>query len=119
MKRGWKTWQFWVVLLGNLVSLASAAKGIMPPQAALILNTALATLYNIIRGMAKSDEEGVREWWKASETWVAAATQLNNGIVMAQQGGVNAEWMATTSTVIAAAIALARDLSHKQPETAK
>jgi hypothetical protein len=116
IKRGWKTLSFWLVLIGHLGSLVAAAQGVLDPKLALILNTILAVLYNILRGVNKSQEEGVREWWKTTEVWMSVGSQLSAGSLALQQGGINPAWLVTASTVLNAVLALSRDLSHKQPE---
>lgn len=116
IKRGWKTPYFWLVLIGHLGALVAAAQGVLDPKLALILNTVLAVLYNVLRGVNKSQEEGVREWWKTTEVWMSVGSQLSAGSLALQQGGINPTWLVTASTVLNAVLALSRDLSHKQPE---
>ena len=119
IKRGWKTVSFWVTLLGNVASLLAAMKGILPTNVALICGVALTAFYNILRGAQKSEEMGIREWWKTSEFWLSAGTMASTSLVSLQQGGVNDPWVMTANSILAGVMTVARDLSNKQPETPK
>lgn len=114
-KRGWKTFAFWISLIGNLATIAGASAGYIPPESALIINTILATVYNILRGVAKSEEEGVRPWYVTTESWLSIGTQLNNGILTLQHGGINPQWLVVSGIIINGITAMVRDLAHQQP----
>ena len=116
IKRGWKTVSFWLVLVGHLGALAAAVQGSLDPQTALILNIALATLYNMLRSISKSQEAGVREWWKTTEVWVGIGTQLSAGLMALQSKGINPSWMAVSLAILNGVMVFGRDMSHKQPE---
>lgn len=117
IKRGWKTLSFWITLLGNLLTLAGVLKGIIPALTALVVMTVLTAFYNILRGAQKSEEEGVRSWWKTTEFWMGVGTEISKAFIALQGGGISPAWMATLSTVLAGSMTIARDLSHKEPGT--
>lgn len=119
VKRGWKTLGFWVTLLGNMTALVTALNGIIPATTAAIVSGAITALYTVLRGAQKSEEAGVREWYKTSEFYMAVGSQLGTVLLTLQQNGVNAAWVATSSTILSGVLAISRDLSHKQPETPK
>jgi hypothetical protein len=117
IKTGYKTLAFWITFVGSLLSLAAAAKGFMPPQYSLIVTTALVTIYNILRGLAKADSAvTTKPFWATTETWMGVLGQVSAGILALQQGGVNAKWETTAATVIAAAMTLSRDLRALDPQ---
>ncbi len=116
IKRGWKTVTFWLVLVGHLGALAGAAQGALDPKMALILNVALAALYNILRGVTKSQEEGVREWYKATEVWLGICSQISAALMTLQGKGIDPAWMATALAILNGVMVFCRDMSHKQPE---
>jgi hypothetical protein len=115
-KRGWKTLSFWVTLLGSLGSLAASVQGFLPAEYALIINTVLVTLYNILRGADKALESSSRPTWLSTEVWLGIVGQLNNGVLALQQGGVNEKWVMTSAAILAAAMSLGRDLANLEPE---
>ena len=52
-KPGYKTTEFWLTLLGNLVTIVGNLKGIIPGQAAAIALVVLDGVYGIMRGLVK------------------------------------------------------------------
>lgn len=116
IKRGWKSLAFWVTLLGNVLGVLASVKGILPATAVVIGGAALTSLYTILRGAQKTEESGVREWWKTTEFWLSVGTSLSGGLVSVQQGGVNPAWIASANTVLAGVLGIARDLAHKEPK---
>jgi len=117
--RGWKTVSFWVTLFGSLGSLAASVQGFLPPEYALLINTALVTVYNVLRGLNKADDMSSRPTWQSTEVWMGIMGQLNNGVLALQQGGVNEKWVMVSAAVLAAAMTLSRDLSNIEPTPAK
>lgn len=115
IKRGWKTPHFWVTLLGLGISLAGSLQGFLTPPQALILNTALGTIFNIFRGAEKADEPGIRPWYQSTEVLIGALGQVNNGVIALQSGGISAPELTTAVSVLAIAMKIARDLSNLQP----
>lgn len=115
IQRGWKTPIFWLVLIGHLGALVGAAQGSLNPQTALILNVVLAVLYNVLRSYVKSQEEGVREYWKTTEFYITIGSQLSAGLMALQTGGLDAKWITVALAVLNGVAVFGRDLSHKQP----
>jgi len=117
IKSGWKTLSFWVTLIGSLASLAAAVKGFIPANYSLLITTALVTVYNILRGLAKADSAAVTgPMWATTETWMGILGQVSAGMLALQQGGINAKWMTVAASVIATAMALSRDLRALDPK---
>jgi hypothetical protein len=117
IKSGWKTVSFWVTLLGSLISLAAAVKGFIPANYSLMITTALVTVYNVLRGLAKADSSAVTgPMWATTEMWMGILGQVNAGILALQQGGINAKWETTAAAVIAVAMAFSRDLRALDPK---
>lgn len=115
IKRGWKTPAFWITLFGNLSALAAATQGLMDPKVALMVTTGLTAGYNILRGMAKSNEDGVRGWHISTEVWIGIGAILEAAIMTLQQGGIDYKWLTTAGIVLAGVMKIARDLSVQQP----
>lgn len=115
-KRGWKKLSFWVTLFGSLGALAASVQGFMPPEYALLINTALVTIYNILRGADKAMEASSQPTWKSTEVWMGLMGQLNNGVLALQQGGVNEKWVMASAAVLAAGMSLGRDLANLEPD---
>lgn len=114
IKRGWKTWGFWVTLLGNVGALVVAIKGVIPATLALIIMTSVTGLYTVVRGWQKIDEENVKPIYQTTEFWMTLGAEASKAFVALQQGGVNPAWMATASALLAALLGVARDLAHKE-----
>lgn len=114
IKRGWRTWQFWVALLGNVISLFAAVKGFIPATVGLIIATALTGVYTLVRGWQKIDEENVKPIFRTTEFWLTLGTEFSKALVALQAGGVNPAWFGAASAVLAAILGLARDLAHKE-----
>jgi hypothetical protein len=116
IKRGYKSVAFWLVLVGHLGALAAAAQGALDPKIALIANTVLAVLYNVLRASTKSQETGVREYWKTTEFYITVGSQLSAGLMALQAGGLDAKWITVSLAVLNGVAVFGRDMSHKQPE---
>ncbi len=114
-KTGWKTIPFWITLIGTLLSFVAALKGIIPPTAALVVTTALTLFYNVLRGATKADVSGTKPIFQTTEFWIGVLSQVANAIVTLQTGGVNPQWLATTATIVAAAMAAGQNLAGQQP----
>lgn len=118
-KKTKKWFHFGVTVIGVLLSTAGALTGVIPPQTQLIITTILQTIYNIVRGADKADNHEIKGTLTTSEFWMTAATELQKGIVMAQTGGINPEWLATSSAVIGAALSFGQNLAARAPNPAK
>jgi len=53
MKSGWKTSEFWTVVVANLITIVSGAKGLIPDQTGVIVVASLTAVYTILRSMVK------------------------------------------------------------------
>jgi hypothetical protein len=112
-----KKWlQFTVTLLGTLASTAAALTGVIPPQAQLIATTVLQALYNILRGAEKAESSDVKGTLRTTEFWMSGLTEVQKGLVSVQMGGINPEWMATSTALIGAALAFGQNLASRIPE---
>lgn len=116
MERNWKEVSFWVSLVGSLAGFAGALSGVIPPATAMLITTGLGTVYNLLKGFQKAETEGVRPPLQSREFWIGAMTILSNGLIEAKTAGVDGEWVAITSAVIAGAMAAAQNLGAKQPK---
>lgn len=54
VKSGWKTTEFWVAIVGNLITVVSVAQGVLPAKYAVVAGSVLNGLYFVSRGLAKS-----------------------------------------------------------------
>jgi len=118
VKTGWKTIKFWVTFLGTLASTAAALTGIIPPPAQLIITTVLQAIYNIVRGAEKMESTEAKGIFTTTEFALTALGEIQKGIVAAQTGGINPEWMATATTIVGMALAAGQSLAAREPEKA-
>jgi hypothetical protein len=117
LKRGYKKVAFWISFVGTLMSTVGALIGFVPPQLALIANTSLTAIYNILRGLDKAQEPGVRPLVQTTEFWQGVAGEFSNAIVQMQTGGVDSQYFHAAQTFIAAIMAASQNLGSRQPET--
>jgi len=110
-----KWFHFAVVLVGTLGSTAAALTGVIPAQAQLIATTALQSIYNILRGADKSDTSEVKGVFRTTEFWLSALTEIQKSIVALQVGGINPEWLATTSAIVGTTLAAGQNLAARTP----
>lgn len=111
-----KKWvHFTVTLLGTLLTTAGSLTGIIPPVYQVVAVTVLQALYNIIRGADKADNQAVVGTLRTTEFWLTALTEVQKGIVTTQMGGVNPDWLATSSTIIGMALAAGQNLAARAP----
>lgn len=54
VKSGWKTTEFYLTILSNLITIAGALNGIIDPKTAAIVLAVLNGLYTTLRTIAKS-----------------------------------------------------------------
>jgi hypothetical protein len=55
-KAGWKTTEFWVTVVINLISVVGVLKGILPAQTAAIILAVLDGLYGVLRTLIKEPD---------------------------------------------------------------
>lgn len=111
-----KWFHFTVTLIGTLGSTAAALTGVIPAPVQLVATTVLQALYNIIRGADKADNAEIKGTLRTTEFWLTALTEIQKGIVATQMGGINPEWLATSSTVVGMALAAGQNLAARKPE---
>lgn len=116
IKRGWKKVSFWVSFLGTLLSVVAALSGVLTPYISLIINTTLTLFYNILRGLDKADEVGIRPIVQTTEFWQGAMGEASNAIVALHTGGIDPAWLHTAEMLIAMGMAAAQNLAAQQPE---
>lgn len=115
VKTGWRTISFWITALGTLASTAAALTGIIPPQAQLIATTILTALYNVLRGAQKMESSDTKGLFTTTEFALTTLGEIQKGIVAAQTGGINPEWMATATMIVGAALAAGQNLASRTP----
>lgn len=118
-KKTKKWFHFGVTIAGVLASTVASLSGVIPPQAQLIVATVLQTIYNIVRGADKATDAEVKGTFRTTEFWLTALTELQKGIVVAQAGGVNPDWLVTTSTIVGMALAAGQNLAARAPDPTK
>jgi hypothetical protein len=116
VKRGYKTVSFWLAVCSSAVSLIGALNGLIPATTAVIIITGLTFTYNILRGLEKVDEVGVRPVIQTTEFWVGILNSAANGIISLQSGGISAEWLTVAQTVIVFAVGAAQNIGSRQPD---
>lgn len=55
VKPGYKTTEFWLTVITNIVTVIGAIKGLIPANVATIALTVLNAIYGVIRTLAKSN----------------------------------------------------------------
>jgi hypothetical protein len=55
-KPGWKTSEFYLTVLSNLIAIAGALNGVLDPKTAAIIMAVLNGLYTTLRTVAKTGE---------------------------------------------------------------
>jgi len=53
VKPGWKTTEFWMTVIGNLVTVVGTLNGTIPPEKCAIIVSILNTIYTVLRTFAK------------------------------------------------------------------
>lgn len=56
MKSGWKTSEFWMTAVGQLMTLAGALNGVLDPKTAAIISASLTGVYGVLRTLAKNPD---------------------------------------------------------------
>lgn len=57
MKSGWKTSEFWMSIVAQLLAVAATLNGILDPKVAAVVVASLNALYGILRTVAKAQGE--------------------------------------------------------------
>lgn len=114
-KKTKKWFHFGVTLIGTLATTAATLTGVIDPKIQLIVVTVLQALYNIIRGADKADNQEIKGTFRTTEFWLTALSEVQKGIVATQAGGINPDWLASSSTVIGMALAAGQNLAARAP----
>ena len=56
MSKGFKSTEFWLVVVGSLVTAFQALQGTLDPKIATIVGASLTCIYTIMRSLTKSSE---------------------------------------------------------------
>lgn len=116
LKSGWKKVSFWLSVLSTLLSVAGALSGVIPPNVSVIINTVLTAFYNVLRGLDKSGEPGIRPPLQSTEFWQGILGEVSNAVVGLKAGGVDPQLLHTCEAIIAGLMAVAQNLGAHQPE---
>lgn len=54
VKSGWKTSEFWLVVLSNIAAVVPALNGVIPADKAATLLVIVNSIYAVVRALAKS-----------------------------------------------------------------
>lgn len=111
----YKTIPFWISLSGSGLSLIAALNGFIPVTAALIATAILTAAYNILRGLDKVNQEGIKPVLKTTEFWLGAGAIISAQLVNLQTAGISSGALVVAQTIIAAAMAAAQNLAAHQP----
>lgn len=58
---GWKTTEFWLTVLTNIITIAGSLQGIVPAQTAAIITAVANGVYGILRTITKSNSPSTVE----------------------------------------------------------
>ena len=54
VKSGWKTTEFWLVVLSNIATVIPALSGVIPPEKAATILAVVNGIYGIVRALTKA-----------------------------------------------------------------
>jgi len=111
----YKTIPFWISLIGSLTAIVGAFQGLIPATTAVVITSILGALYNILRGIDKTDMVGVKPLLRTTEFWIGALAVVGNSLVEMKTGGVDSQLLTTAQTIVAAAMAAAQNLAANPP----
>ena len=81
MKTGWKTTSFWLVVLLNVIGLATAVQGLISPLVALVTLALLNTAYGTLRSIEKiKSDETVKPGYQTTEFILVALYNVAVGM---------------------------------------
>lgn len=118
-KLKWKTIPFWVSTFGLGISIVAGFQGLIPATTAAIISGVLISGYNILRGLDKAGQEGVKPTLKSTEFWLGTLAILSTELMKVKAAGVDNEITSTISIGIATAMALAQNIGAQQPNDVK
>lgn len=115
-KRKWKTIPFWVSVLGSGIALVGSLQGVIPVTVSVVITGVLTAGYNIVRGLDKADQEGVKPTLKSTEFWVGALGIISTQLVSVKAAGVDNDTLTIVAGIIAGAMAVAQNIGAQQPK---
>lgn len=110
-----KTIPFWVTTISSAIALVASLQGFIPATLGVIIISVLTAAYNILRGLDKTNQEGVKPVLLSTEFWIGAAGILSTMIIDMQNAGVSSQFLATVQTVLAGVMAAAQNIGANQP----
>lgn len=115
-RKKYKTIPFWVAILGSSLALVGSLQGFIPATAAVVATAILTAGYNILRGLDKADQTGVKVAWKSTEFWVGAMGIISTQLMEIKTAGVDNEVLTGVTAIIGGAMAVAQNIGAQQPE---
>lgn len=114
-RKKYKTIPFWITLSGSLISLIGALSGFIPATAAAIAIGVLNIFYNVLRGLDKGNQVGIKPPMRTTEFWLGIGALVSTQIVDWQTAGINNQTLITIQGFLGAAMAAAQSLAAHQP----
>jgi hypothetical protein len=115
----YKTWEFWVAFLGNLIAFLGTIKLKIDPQIGVMVMGGLTAAYSVMRGVKKSQDVADRPLWKSSEFILSVGQELAKMFLAFQVEGIDPALMSKMSAVVVAATGLAAKLGEQDPTDPK
>lgn len=112
----YKTIPFWISIVGGLVAIVGSLQGFIPATTGVIVTASLGAAYNILRGLDKTGQVGVKPAIQSTEFWVGIGAILSASIIEVQTAGVNNDVLVAVQTGLGAIMAAAQSLGANQPE---
>jgi hypothetical protein len=115
IKSGWKTWEFWVTIIGGLISVTAALTGFIPATTSLIISTALGVIYNIVRAFQNAGIDGTTPVMQSTRFIAMIAGFIYAGLMALKTGGIDPAWISSAIAILGAIGAAAQSLGAQQP----
>ena len=115
-KLKWKTIPFWTALLLSGTSIVAVFQGFIPGSVAIIVTSVLTAGYNILRGLDKMDQTGIKPTLLSTEFWMGALAIISTSLLEIQHAGIDSKLLAGAITFIATAMSIAQQLGAVQPK---
>lgn len=116
IKKGYKTFEFWLSVLLSLGSVVTALAGYIPAKAALIATVVIGCLYNLIRAVQNAAVPGVANWYESTRFWIGILSIVMTALMAIRDGGISAPWIGASIAVITAVMGAAQAIGAQQPE---
>lgn len=119
IKRGWKTFPFWLSILSGLGTIAAALVGYIPATTGILITIGIALLYNIIRSLQKAAVNGIRPALHSTEFWIGVGASLSSALIALQSAGIQWPWVGTAAAVLVAVMGGSQIIGASSPEEQK